>query len=156
MRRFSAAVVLFIICTPGLRSQEGVRSDQKAIEQALSVFVTAFDNLDWATFRTCFSNDASVFYPTPQIAKRIDSAADFNQAWLAVFDGIKKASGRTAPPYMDLVPRDLRIDFLSPGVAIATFHLVRGNDVSRRTLVWKKFANEWKIVHLHASNLTVP
>jgi hypothetical protein len=119
MRRFSAAVVLFIICTPGLRSQEGVRSDQKAIEQALLVFVTAFDNLDWATFRTCFSNDASVFYPTPQIAKRIDSAADFNQAWLAVFDAIKKASGRTAPPYMDLVPRDLRIDLLSPGVAIA-------------------------------------
>jgi ketosteroid isomerase-like protein len=156
MRCFSAVVVLFVICTPALRSQKDVQSDQKGIEQALSVFVTAFDNLDWAAFRACLSSDATVFYPTPQIAKRIDSAADFNQAWLAVFDGIKKSSGRNAPPYMDLAPRHLRIDLLSPDVAIATFHLVHGNAVSRRTLVWKKFANGWKIVHLHASNLTIP
>jgi ketosteroid isomerase-like protein len=156
MRRFSITVALLVICTSPLWSQDHVPSNQKAVEQTLSKFVTAFDNLDWPTFRACFSSDATVFYPVSQFAKRIDSAADFEKAWLAVFESLKKASGRTTPPYMDLVPIDLRIDLLSPDAAITTFHLIRGNTVSRRTLVWKRFPDGWKIVHLHASNLTTP
>ena len=133
-----------------------VKADEKSIEHALSVFVNAFDNLDWPAFRACFSSDATVFYPTPLIAKRVDSVGDFKQAWFGVFESIKKNSGRTEPPYMDLQPRDVRIDLLSNDVAISTFHLVNGNVVSRRTLVWKRFPDGWKIVHLHASNVTLP
>jgi ketosteroid isomerase-like protein len=156
MRRFVVAAVLLVICAIPLWCQDHAPTDQKAIEQALTVFAKAFDDLDWPAFRACFASDATVFYPVPQLAKRVDSATQFSQAWLAVFAEIKKNSGRTTPPYMDLQPRDVRIDVLSPDVAIATFHLVRDNAVSRRTLVWKKFPEGWKIVHLHASNLTVP
>jgi hypothetical protein len=39
--------------------------------------------------------------------------------------------------------------------ALVTFHLIpKSNYLSRRTLVVIKEKEEWKIVHLHATNLT--
>jgi hypothetical protein len=44
-----------------------------AIEQALSSFILAFDNLDWPSFRASFVPGATVFHPAPPNVKRIDS-----------------------------------------------------------------------------------
>jgi len=42
------------------------------------------------------------------------------------------------------------------GVAIVTFHLDdRPGFINRRTLVLAKFAGEWKILHLHASEVSI-
>lgn len=126
------------------------------IEQALTVFLTAFDNLDWPAFRACFAPDASVFHPGPPNLKRIDSPQEFERAWLGVFARIKKNSGRNSPPYMHLSPQDLKIQLLSDDVALVTFHLVDGTTLSRRTIILKRSSGAWKIVHLHASNLAMP
>jgi ketosteroid isomerase-like protein len=123
------------------------------IERALSSFLTAFDNLDWPAFRVCFSPNATVFHPSAPNVKRIDSPDQFDKAWLGVFARIKASSGRTAAPYMDLRPQDLQIEMLSENIGLATFHLVNGATISRRTLVLKKYPGGWKIVHLHASNI---
>jgi ketosteroid isomerase-like protein len=127
-----------------------------AIEQALSSFIVAFDNLDWPSFRTSFVPGATVFHPAPPNVKRIDSEQDFEKSWLGVFARIKEASGRTAPPYMNLQPQDLQVQILSHDVGLASFHLVDGATISRRTIVFKLTSDGWKIVHLHASNITVP
>jgi hypothetical protein len=68
----------------------------------------------------------------------------------------KKSSGRTSPPYTSLNPLDLRVEKLSEDVALVAFHLVDDNTVNRRTLVFKREPNGWKIVHIHASNITTP
>jgi ketosteroid isomerase-like protein len=125
-----------------------------SIEGALAAFVTAFDNLDWQAFRACFGSNATVFHPAAPNIRRIDSPDQFEKAWLGVFERIKKNSGRESPPYMSIKPLDLRVDKLSEEVALVTFHLVDGNTVSRRTLVFKRSLEGWKIVHIHASNLT--
>jgi len=57
---------------------------------------------------------------------------------------------------MNLDPLDLRVEQLSEDVALVTFHLVDGGTLNRRTLVFKREPNGWKIVHIHASNLTAP
>lgn len=126
------------------------------IEQALTVFLTAFDNLDWPAFRACFAPNASIFHPAPPNLKRIDSPQEFERAWLGVFARIKKNSGRNAPPYMHLSPQDLKIELLSDDAALVTFHLVDGTTLSRRTIILKRISGSWKIVHLHASNLVMP
>jgi hypothetical protein len=95
-----------------------------------------------------------VFHPAAPNIKRIDSPEQFEKAWLGVFERIKKNSGRESPPYMSIKPLDLRVETLSEDVALVTFHLVDGNLVSRRTLVFKRSLEGWKIVHIHASNLT--
>lgn len=126
------------------------------VEEALSVFITAFDNLDWPAFRECFSSRATIFHPSAPNVRRIDTPEQFEKAWLRVFERIKRTSGRSAPPYMDLKPLDLRIENLSDDVTLVTFHLDDGNVVNRRTIVYKRETNGWKIVHIHASNLATP
>ncbi len=123
------------------------------IEQALSTFLTAFNNLDWRAFRACFSEPATVFQPAAPYARRVESPDQFERAWLAVFDRIRKSSGRASPPYMDLRPDDLRIEQISEDVGLVTFHLITNTSVSRRTLIFKKYPEGWKIVHLHASSV---
>jgi hypothetical protein len=86
--------------------------------------------------------------------KRIDTPEQFERAWLGVFARIKAASGRSAPPYMHLEPLDLRVQMLSSEIALVSFHLRDGATLSRRSLVLKRSQDGWKIVHLHASNLT--
>jgi SnoaL-like domain len=123
---------------------------------SLLVFLTAFDNLDWQAFRSCFSPTATIFHPAAPNIRRIDSPDSFVNAWLGVFERIKKSSGRTSRPYMSINPVDLRVDNLCEDVALVTFHLIDGSTVSRRTLVFKRDSGGWRVVHLHASNITAP
>ena len=155
MKHFLIASVLLILCQIPALSQRPGRSEDVTIERALTGFLDAFNNLDWPAFRAHFSDTPSIFHPVPILARRIDSSSEFEKAWLAVFERIKKSSGRVTPPYMTLSPQDLRIDRLSDDVALVTFHLVDNKVLSRRTLVLKKYGDDWKIVHLHASNLTL-
>jgi len=124
-----------------------------SVEEALAAFLAAFDNLDWPAFRLCFAKDASIFHPAAPNIKRIDSPEAFEKAWLGVFARIKKESGKEQPPYMDLQPQELKIQRLSPEIALATFHLTTGATISRRSVLLKQETNGWKIVHIHASNL---
>jgi ketosteroid isomerase-like protein len=146
----------FVICAMG-RAQSVQAAGQavpaSTVEQALSRFLVAFDNLDWPAFRVCFAKDATMFHPASPNIKRIDSPEAFEKAWLGVFARIKKESGRDQPPYMDLRPQNLLIQMLSPDIALATFHLIDGDTVDRRSIVLKQYPDGWKIVHIHASNI---
>lgn len=126
------------------------------VEHALSTFVRAFEDLDWKTFRECFSDRPSMFHPAAPNIRRVDSPEDFDKAWRGVFEGIRKESGRTSPPYMKLEPSDLRIEPLSDDVTLVSFHLVQEKSVGRRTLIFKRSPDGWKIVHIHASNIATP
>jgi ketosteroid isomerase-like protein len=162
MSRVKWLVVLLFLATAMLpavgtaQDRKPANVDGATVEQALSRLVTAFENLDWQKFRSCFSENATIFHPVAPNIKRIDTPDQFDKAWLGVFERIKKNSGRTSPPYMDLHPEDLRIDRLSEDVALATFHLFDGNTVSRRTVVFTRSGGEWKVIHIHASNITTP
>jgi len=97
-----------------------------------------------------------MFHPAAPNLKRIESPQEFEEAWLGVFARIKKTSGRDSPPYMNLQPQDVKIQLLSRDIALVTFHLVDGTTLSRRSIIFKRSPREWKIVHIHASNLTLP
>jgi purine nucleosidase len=127
-----------------------------SIESSLASFVAAFRDLDWPAFRACFSQDPTIFHPSAKNIWRVDTPEEFEQAWQRVFARIKNNSQRAVAPYQDLKPRDLRIERLSEDVALVTFHLEDGRMLDRRTLVMKREGSQWKIVHIHASNLEVP
>jgi ketosteroid isomerase-like protein len=70
-----------------------------------------------------------------------------------VFEQIR--SGKAAAPYMNIQPRQLKLQVFG-NVAIATFHLDdKVGFVNRRTVVLNKNETGWKIVHLHASEVSV-
>lgn len=160
LRKVAILLVLFLFVGGALPAHTQTIPDKSAentqIHEFLLKFLAAFDDLDWPAFRACFSDAATVFHPAPPNLRRTDSPEQFERAWLGVFDRIKKGSGRTSPPYMDLRPEDLRVENLAEGVALVTFHLTNGNVLSRRTLILKKDSTGWKIVHIHASNLNLP
>jgi len=130
-----------------VRSAEGAQAE---IRGFLSEFITAFDNLDWDKFRNAFADDATVFYPRDR-ANRANGRMEVEEYFKHVFEQIR--AGRSKGPYMDIQPRELRIQVLGD-VAIATFHLDdRPGFINRRTLVLRKTAAGWKIAHLHASEV---
>ena len=120
------------------------------VRQTLTRFLTAFENLDWEAFRNCFADDATVYFPS-QRASRATSRAEIETTFRQVFERIRAT--KSAPPYLNLEPADLDIQVFRD-TAVATFHLYDvPNTIGRRTVVLEKRAGEWKIVHLHASNV---
>jgi ketosteroid isomerase-like protein len=129
-------------------------ADTAAIQAALTRFLTAFENLDWDAFRASFADDATVFFPLPEPPARFDGHAAVEARFRAVFDAIR-AGHPNGPPFHRLIPEDLRIDPLGHDAAIVTFHLRNAERVARRTIVFRRTAQGWKIAHLHASNVAV-
>ncbi len=130
---------------PGISAESDVRD-------VLANFISAFDNLDWETFRLAFDDNATVFYPRA-FPERANGRAEFEKTFKIVFQQIR--DGKTRAPYMDLQPKGLKVQMFG-GCAIATFHLDdRPGLLNRRTIVLTKSNAGWKIVHLHASEVTM-
>jgi ketosteroid isomerase-like protein len=121
------------------------------VRQTLLEFVQAFDNLDWDRFTAFFSPDATLFQPR-RFSRRTENKSEIESQFRQVFENIR--GDQTKPPYMNLQPRDLRIQMLGKHVALVTFHLDdRPATLNRRTIVWQHFKTGWKIVHIHASEV---
>jgi hypothetical protein len=128
-------------------------SSETQVREALAQFIHTFENLDWEGFRSAFDDEATVYYPRA-FPGRARGRAEFEKTFKIVFEQIR--GGKTAPPYMHIVPRELAIQMLGD-TAVSTFHLDdRAGFLNRRTLVLHKTAAGWKIVHLHASEVALP
>lgn len=149
----SIALVCALALLPSASAQSQPSNEEKDIRKTLATFIRAFDDLDWEQFRMAFDDNATVFYPrgTPQ---RANGRAEFEKTFQTVFQQIR--GNQTAPPYMDIQPRELRIQLFG-NVAIVTFHLDdRAGFLNRRTIVLHRMGKGWKIVHLHASEVSLP
>lgn len=131
----------------------GATNPEDEVRGTLSQFVQAFDNLDWDRFTGFFSDGATLFQPRT-FASRAENKAEIESQFRQVFQVIR--GDRTKPPYMEIQPRDLRLQMLGTEVAIVTFHLDdRPNVLNRRTIVWQRLKSGWKIVHVHASEVVL-
>ena len=144
--------ILFFLIVPSLLAQTKSTREPEEVRETLANFVVAFDNLDWETFRHAFADDATVFYPRA-FPERASGRSEFEKTFKVVFDQIR--GNKTAPPYMDIQPKDMRIQMFGD-LAIVTFHLDdRPGFLNRRTIILHKTEAGWKIVHLHASEVSV-
>jgi ketosteroid isomerase-like protein len=112
----------------------------------LDCFLGAFSRLDLDAMLVCFAPQATAFFPVEHQRTRLDDMAAIAAAFAAVLAQLrtKRATG------LPLVAENLIVQEWDD-TAVATFHL-RGEHLSRRTLVLQRSAGEWRIVHLHASN----
>ena len=145
-------VATFFLALNPIASPRDSRGD---VDQAFNRFIVAFNNLDWDTFRAAFADDVTVFNPDiPEATTvgRLNGRAQVEGGFRSVFEATrKKASG---PPYLHIVPEDVQMQMLGE-TAIVSFQFDReGNSIGRRTLVFHLEGRAWKIVHIHASNVT--
>lgn len=125
--------------------------DSIAVMNSATRFVTAFNNFDWPTFRASFIDDATIIFPFWDQAKRLRGRQEIEAAWLKAFPEFVDPKNTRK---LEISPRDIHIQ-LYGGTAILTFHLGHGvSKLGRRTLIMVKEKRDWKIAHLHASNLS--
>ena len=133
------------------RAPTAAPSGADGVMAAAAEFVSAFNELDQQRFDALWAEDASVFFPRPPFPiRRIDGKTEV-LAWFKRFMDAQRSGGDS--PEVD--PKDLRILMAGPGSAVVSFHLGNNPDsAGRRTLVYRREAAGWRIVHLHASGLT--
>jgi ketosteroid isomerase-like protein len=141
---------LLMVCQGG--TPEAKEVDQP-IEHAFEHFIDAFNRLEWTAFRGSFAADASLFNPDiPEAPSlhRLDGSDSVDATFRRVFDAIRREG--SGP---NIVPRDVRVQQVSDA-AIVTFEFDRPSGFGRRTLVFARQADGWKIIHVHASNIDQP
>lgn len=127
-------------------------ADIPAARAAVEEFLTAFDHLDWERFRRGFVSGATVFFPFDVHPRLANGNTEVEAEFQRFFDEVRaRAPG---PPYLNLVPQDLSIQVWQD-LALVTFHLDRPPSIGRRTLVLLRQAQQWRVAHMHASNITV-
>ncbi len=136
------SIVLFL--SFNLNAQQ---KDSIAVANATQKFVKAFTDFDWVTFKNCFANEATIFFPS-KYGKRKNGRQEIEAVWKEFFPEFIDSSKKFD---LKLNPQNALIQLLG-STAIVTFHLGEETDyLSRRTLVFIKEKEDWKIVHLHAS-----
>jgi uncharacterized protein (TIGR02246 family) len=156
IRSLVLALVALAALTPvPLEAASKPDADRQAVQELTSRFLKAFEDLDMPRFIACFTEDATVFFPTPEPPERFEGRRAIESHFQKVFEAIRKSSGASGPPFHRLVPEDLLIQILDPHAAIVSFHLRNSERIARRTLVLAKVAGRWRIAHLHASNVPV-
>jgi ketosteroid isomerase-like protein len=154
MKRSGVLILLALFATSTISiasPAQATNNSEDDIRNTLSDFTHAFDNLEWDRFRLSFSDDATVFYPR-EFPHRADGRKEFEKFFEKVFEHIR--AGRTHGPYMDIQPKELKLQIVGD-VAVATFHLDdRPGFLNRRTIVLQKRDGQWKIIHLHASEVS--
>jgi len=167
MRRVIVAIVIAIVlvlaavtaCTGSSASGPATtavapKPSPAEIDGTLRDFLHHFENLEWEPFIAAFTDDACVFHPTAATPRAFCGRDAVRAKWQQVFDETRKDA--KGPPYMSLVPRDLRITILGSDAALATFELVNDKRHARRSVVFVRRDGAWKIVHIHASNVPWP
>lgn len=119
------------------------------MESTLQTFLGAFSRLDIEGMLSCFSEDATAFFPVEHRSTRMEGRPAIGEAFSRVLKRVRDA-GATR---LKLDAEDLIVQRFGD-VAVATFHIY-GGDLSRRTVVLRNHGGTWLIVHLHASNAPI-
>jgi ketosteroid isomerase-like protein len=130
---------------PGGRTCHAMSSPQSI----LAAFLAAFRRLDLDAMLAYFDAEATAFFPAEHEARRVQGMTDLGAAFAAVI-ARTRAAGLSS---LKLDTQDLTFQEWGD-TAVATLHL-RGEHLSRRTFVLRRFAAGWHIVHMHASNVPV-
>ncbi len=149
MNLYKTASLVFILSV-GL-IVNGQTKDSLEVITATQKFLRSFNTFDWKKFSQSFTNDATIFFPDWQEGIRRIGKKSIEETWLAIFPEFLDSANTFK---MDIIPKDIFLQ-LYRKTAIVTFHLGDQNgELSRRTFVWVKQKKQWRIAHLHASNVS--
>lgn len=146
MQRIALVTLLLFASACANVGRASARQDGlKPVVRAMHDWLDALNSLDEARVVSAFADDATAFFPTAK-AERVDGKA----AIAAVFREYFAANTKKT----NIVAEDLRVQE-NGDLAIVTFNVHNPSSISRRTFVWRRQADGWRILHLHASNTSI-
>jgi ketosteroid isomerase-like protein len=137
-----------------------IDAQQSEVKIALQSFLRAFENCDLTAMERFFDPECVSF---DQVVAGSGGQAVSDLTPYRRCAGMPPMMRRLAlelptrtpgPPYHSLEPQDLLIQILGD-VAIAIFHIEGHKILRRRTIVFVKKDERWRILHLHASSVQV-
>lgn len=132
--------------------------DVVGIREAAERFLSALDDLDWEPFRASWASEPTVFFPFGDTPDRVTGQVAVEARWRGFFDEAR--ARRPGPPYLNLKPRDIRTErYGDVGLVTFALELVVGGrqlPLQRRTLLFVRQHDAWKLAHMHASSATQP
>ena len=135
-----------IACLSLLALVPAVRADEKAIRQVLDDQVIAWNKGDLDGFMKGYWNSKDLTFV---------SGKDVTRGWQETLDRYKKRYQADGKEMGKLAFSDLEVRELAPGVALVTgkweLTLTKETVGGRYTLVFKKLADGWRIIHDHTS-----
>ena len=131
---------------PNTLYSQKICKSMKEVQSILIKFIDGFSKLDLDKTISCFSDDATSFFPIAHHSTFLDGKDEIREAFANVISKIRAAGLNN----IRLEPEDVKIQRLGD-VALVTFH-IRDRDLSRRTLILRRTGEGWIIQHLHASN----
>lgn len=139
-------------------SQSKVSDDVVGIREAAERFLRALDNLDWEPFRASWASEPTVFFPFGDTPERVTGREAVEARWRRFFEEAR--ARRPGPPYLNLKPRDLRTErYGDVGLVTFTLELTVGGrqlPLQRRTLLFIREHDAWRLSHMHASGASQP
>jgi ketosteroid isomerase-like protein len=134
---------LLLVLILALNACASVQSPVQSPRQAVDAFSAALDRGD-ANIAELFAEEATVFFPINNQPLRANGRAEIATAFAALF----------GPNYRGGLPKpeNLRVQEFGE-TAVVTFQFINPNVTSRRTIVLRREAGRWLIVHLHGSNI---
>lgn len=142
--------IFILICLATSLTLHAQQKDSLDIIAATNSFVKAFSKFDWATFKNAFSKDATIFFPTGEYGKRVSGNREIEAVWTTIFPEFLDPKNTFE---LDLNPQNVLIQMYGNS-AIVTFHLGEEEEsLYRRTVIFIKENEQWKIAHLHASSV---
>jgi hypothetical protein len=98
------------------------------------------------------------FCPFGDTPERVAGQAAVEARWRRFFDEAR--ARRPGPPYLNLKPRDIRTErYADVGLVTFTLELTAGGrqlPLQRRTLLFIRERDAWKLAHMHASGASLP
>jgi ketosteroid isomerase-like protein len=122
-------------------------SQAMAPEAAAKEFLDAFKSMDQARFDQFFATDVTMFFPDGPFPEARVEGREAVLASFHEFFALVRKRGRTT---LNITPVDQRVQIYGE-VAVVTFGLESDEAVGRRSIVFRKIGNDWRIVHFHAS-----
>ncbi len=160
----AVAALLAVATAPALAqtaltdSQSKAREDLVGIQAAVERFLRALDNLDWEPFRASWASEPTVFLPFGDTPDRVTGQVVVEGRWRRFFEETR--SRGSGPPYLNLKPLDIRTErFGDVGLVTFTLELTVGGRQlprQRRTLLFVREHDAWKLTHMHASGASQP
>jgi len=128
------------------------------IRAAAARFLRVLDDLDWEPFRASWASEPTVFFPFGDTPDRVTGQAAVEARWRRFFDEAR--ARRPGPPYLNLKPLDIRTErYGDVGLVTFTLELTVGGlqlPLQRRTLLFIREQDVWKLAHMHASGASQP
>lgn len=139
-------------------SLSNASDDVVALRITAEQLLRALADLDWEPFCAAWAPEPTVFFPFGDTPDRVTAGAAVEERWRRFFEETR--AQRSGPPYLDLKPRDMRTErYGDVGLVTFTLELTVGGrqlPLQRRTLLFVRAHDAWKLVHMHASGASQP